>query len=112
MYSNLALQMFGQFYKLEDFEYICHGFFFILSDFCSFPSDKFTENMLIYKSWSEAVTQLLLRTLQRWKTNFRNIVTDSFMASAHGLDPTEVLINVVFVSIHDVTIQTPPLGYD
>ena len=58
------LKMFGQFYKLENFEYFCHGLFFIFK-FFSFLGDQFTENVLIYKSMSEAVTQLLLRTLQR-----------------------------------------------
>ena len=49
--------MFGQFYKLEDFEYICHCLF-SLSDFCSFFIDQFTGDMLIYKwnTWKNIVS--------------------------------------------------------
>ena len=34
--------MFGQFYKFEDFEFICHGLFFI---FGQIFVDQFTEDM-------------------------------------------------------------------
>ena len=52
------LKMFGQFYKLEDFEYICHCLFTFLSDFCSFFIYQFTGDMLIYKwnTWKDIVS--------------------------------------------------------
>ena len=79
--------MFGQFYKFEDFEFICHGLFFI---FGQIFVDQFTEDMLIHKSTFQSVTQLLLRTLQRSKR--------TFVALARDLDRAEALLSVVSVS--------------
>ena len=81
------LNMFGQFYKFEDFEFICHGLFFI---FGQIFVDQFTEDMLIHKSTFQSVTQLLLRTLQRSKR--------TFVALARDLDRAEALLSVVSVS--------------